>query len=61
MKRLFRRRNRYLRQDRIAMRIAALHNMTANYKAARRAGLKPMQALSDWDLLTEEARATLEE
>lgn len=61
MKHLFHRRNRYQRQDRIAMRIAARHNMTADYKAARRAGLKPLEALDDWDLLTEEAIKELEE
>lgn len=46
---LFRRR----KQDRIAREIAARHNMLADYRAARREGLSPIEALEEWDLLTE--------
>ncbi|MCR5588471.1 MAG: hypothetical protein K6F72_02540 [Bacteroidales bacterium] len=41
-------------QDRIAREIASRHNMLADYRAARRAGLSPIEALEEWDLLTEE-------
>ena len=43
------------RQDRIAREIAASHNMLADYKAARRDGLSPIEALEEWDMLDERA------
>ena len=52
-----RRRNRHIAQDRIAMRIAARYGMTYDYKTARRNGLKPLEALEDWDLIRPEERA----
>ena len=42
------------RQDRIAREIAARHNMLADYLAARREGLSPIEALEEWDLLKPE-------
>lgn len=48
------RRNKYFHQDRIAMRIADRYGMTYDYKVARRHHLTPLEALEDWDLLTEE-------
>ena len=42
------------KQERIAREIASRHNMLADYRAARRAGLSPIEALEEWDLLTEE-------
>lgn len=54
---LFRRR----KQDRIARDIAASRNMLADYKAARRDGLSPIEALEEWDLLDEEAIKKLNE
>ena len=47
-------RNKFYPQDRIAMRIAARHNMTYEYKLARRKRLNPIEALEDWDLITPE-------
>lgn len=46
---------RRFKQDRIAREIAASHDMLADYRAARRAGLSPLEALEEWDLLDEEA------
>jgi hypothetical protein len=43
------------KEDRIARAIAASHNMLDDYKAARRNGLSPLEALAEWDLLDEEA------
>lgn len=43
------------KEDRIARAIAASHNMLDDYKAARRNGLSPIEALEEWDLLDEEA------
>lgn len=54
---LFRRR----KQDRIARDIAASHDMLPDYKAARRDGLSPIEALEEWDLLDEEAIKKLNE
>ncbi|MCR4812327.1 MAG: hypothetical protein K5867_07020 [Bacteroidales bacterium] len=48
------RKNKYRYQDWIAMRIAARYNMVEEYKIARRHGRSPLQALEEWDLLTEE-------
>ena len=42
--------NKYFAEDLAAMRIAAEHNMTYDYKEARRHGLTPQEALEDWDL-----------
>ena len=47
-------RNKFFHQDRIAMRIAARHGMTYEYKLARRNRLNPIEALEDWDLMTPE-------
>lgn len=47
-------RNIFFHQDRIAMRIAARHGMTYEYKLARRNHLNPIEALEDWDLMTQE-------
>ena len=46
----------YYSQDRIAMRIAARYGMTEDYKMARRHNLNPLEALEDWDLVTDEER-----
>lgn len=48
------RKNKYRHQDWIAMRIAARYNMVEEYKIARRHRRSPLQALEEWDLLTEE-------
>ena len=42
------------KEDRIARAIAASHNMLDDYKAARRNGLSPIEALEEWDLLKPE-------
>jgi len=47
-------RNKFFHQDRIAMRIAARYGMTYEYKLARRNHLNPIEALEDWDLMTQE-------
>ena len=47
-------RNKFFPQDRIAMRIAARHGMTYEYKLARRKRLDPIEALEDWDLMNPE-------
>ena len=44
------------RQHRLARKIAAAHGLLAEYEAARRFGLSPIEALNDWDMLTEETR-----
>lgn len=38
------------------MKIAARHGMTEDYKMARRHNLNPLEALEDWDLVTDEER-----
>lgn len=43
-------------QDRIAMQIAARHGKTQEYKTARRQNMRPLEALDDWDLVSEEER-----
>jgi len=48
--------NKYLLQDRIAMRIADRYGMTREYKMARRNGLTPIESLEDWDMLLPEER-----
>ncbi len=47
------------RQERIARDIAASRNLEADYRAARRQGLSPVEALEEWDLLDEEAKKKL--
>ena len=42
------------RMDRIARQIAANHGLEADYHAARRARLSPIEALEDWDLLSKD-------
>lgn len=49
---LFKKRRRI---HRIALEIAASHGLEADYRAARRAGLSPIEALEEWDLLDEKA------
>ncbi len=49
------------RQNRIAREIAASHNMLGDYKAARRNGCSPIEALEEWDLLDEEAIKKMKE
>ena len=48
--------NKYIAQDRIAMRIADRYGMTREYKIARRHHLTPLEALEDWDLIKLEER-----
>lgn len=43
-------------QDRIAMKIAARHGKTQEYKTARRQNMRPLEALDDWDLVSDEER-----
>ena len=43
-------------QDRIGMKIAARHGKTQEYKTARRQNMRPLEALDDWDLVSEEER-----
>lgn len=50
-----RRRFKRYRQDRIGLTIAARYNLAEEYKTARRHRRNPVQALQEWDLLTEEA------
>ena len=47
--------SKHRKQDRIAREIAASQNMLDDYRAARRAGCTPIEALEEWDLLDEEA------
>lgn len=42
------------KQDRIAREIAARYNMLDDYLAARHAGIPPIEALEEWDLLRPE-------
>ena len=46
-------------QDRIALRIAARHGMTHEYKTARRQNMRPLQALEDWDMIVSEEERKL--
>lgn len=43
-------------QDRIGMKIAARHGKTQEYKTARRQNMRPLEALDDWDLVSDEER-----
>ena len=54
-----RRRRKPNPQDRIALRIADRYGLTFEYKVARRHGLSPVEALDEWDMLTDEARRLL--
>ena len=49
------------KQDRLAREIAARHEMTAEYEAARKEGVSPIEVLKDWDMVTEEERKRLNE
>ena len=53
---LWRRVTRRRRHERLARQIAAQHGMLDDYRAARRSGLSPIQALEEWDLLRPEDR-----
>ena len=52
--------NKYITQDRIAMRIADRYGMTQEYKIARHHHLTPLEALEDWDLIMPEERDLFE-
>ena len=39
----------------LALRIADRYGLTFEYKVARRHGLSPVEALDEWDMLTDEA------
>lgn len=56
MLRLFKRR----KQDRIAREIATKYGMLADYKAARRFGCSPIEALEEFDLIKPEDRVLFE-
>lgn len=43
-------------QDRIAREIAARYGMLKEYEAALKGGFTPLEALEDWDMVTEEER-----
>ncbi len=47
-------------QDRIALGIAKRYGMRQQYLEARKHGLSPLEALEDWDLVTEEDRKKFE-
>lgn len=49
------------KQDRLARKIAARYGRTAEYEAARKEGVSPLEALKDWDMVTEEERKRLNE
>jgi hypothetical protein len=53
---LWRRVTRRRRHERLARQIVAQHGMLNDYRAARRSGLSPIQALEEWDLLRPEDR-----
>lgn len=44
------------REERLARVIAERHGMLGDYLAARRNGLSPLEALEEWDLVTDEER-----
>lgn len=48
------------KQERIAREIAARYNMVEDYRAARRFGLSPLEALEDFDLIKPEERKQFE-
>lgn len=43
-------------QDRIAMKIAARHGKTEEYKKARRQNMRALEVLDGWDLVSDEER-----
>ena len=47
-------------QDRIALGIAERYGMRQQYFEARKHGLSPLEALEDWDLVTEEEKKKFE-
>ena len=49
------------KQERIARQIAEKYDMLHSYRTARHAGLSPIEALEEWDLLDEEAIKKLNE
>lgn len=49
------------KQDRLAREIAARHEMMAEYEAARKEGVSPVEILKDWDMVTEKDRKKLQE
>ena len=49
------------KQERLAREIAESHDMLDDYRAARRAGLSPIEALEEWDLLKPEDYKLFEE
>ncbi len=51
---MFRTRNKYFHQDRLAMRIASRYGLTYEYKLARRNHRSPVEALEDWDMMNTE-------
>lgn len=51
---------KYRKQDRIAREIATRYNMVADYRAARRQGLSPLEALEEFDLIKPEERKLFE-
>ena len=51
---------KYRKQDKIAREIAARYNMVDDYRAARRYGLSPIEALEEYDLIKPEERKLFE-
>ena len=47
---------KHRKQERIAREIAARYNMVDDYRAARRQGLSPIDALEEFDLIKPEER-----
>ena len=48
------RKRRYFREDLRAMRIADRYGLVEEYKTARRHGMRPLEALEEWDMLKAE-------
>lgn len=48
-------------QDRIAREIAERYGMLKEYEAALKGGFTPLEALDDWDMVTEEEKERLKE
>ncbi len=51
---IFRIKNKFYHQDRIAMRLAARFGLISEYKMTRRRRLTPIEALEDWDMMKPE-------
>ncbi len=51
---------KYRKQDKIAREIATKYGMLADYRAARRYGLSPIEALEEFDLIKPEERVLFE-